>query len=208
MAGHALVLEPDPALRGQIDRVLQGAGWSVDMAVSSSEVVAVAEGRRPDVVAMDVRSLQAPRLIAAELRIRCGRRLPIMVMSSVHDDHLADDVGAFDVVVLPSEVDELPARLQRGNEHRMDSEPAATRHSRRSGITASSKTWRYKTLRSVDGVIYEDGNQIDASGRRSFREHADLLGQAGWELVGVAVNEWVFKREVTRRASQPDREPA
>jgi DNA-binding response OmpR family regulator len=205
-AGHALVFEPDAAARAEIDNLLRGSGWSVDTAGSSSEAFAAASLRRPDVVALNIHSVQAPRLVAAELRIRCGRRLPILAMTSIRDDHVADDVGAFDSVVVPDEMDELPLRLQCGS-RAVHSEPAEGRWPTRSRAASAITRWRYKTLTVVDGAIFEDGTLIDASGQRSFREHADLLGGSGWELVGGAAGEWVFKHEVRDRADRADNEP-
>ncbi len=201
MAGaHALVLEPDDTIRAQIDRVLRDSGWSVESTASTSDAVAAASSRHPDVVALDVRAVQAPRLVAAELRVRCGRRLPILAMGSVRDDHLADDVAAFDSILLPAQIDELPERLKKANgrgQTRRRPEHTAEEGTQRRPAATPRTIWRYKTLRSVDGIVCEDGNRVDASGRRSLREHADLLGEDGWELVGLTANKWVFKRGIT-----------
>jgi CheY-like chemotaxis protein len=111
MRRHALVVEPDPAMRTQVTHALRTSGWSVDAAVSESEAVVFAGDHPPNGVALDVRALEQPRLLAAELRMRCGRRLPILAMSSRADEALVDDIAAFDLVLLPDEIQRVPAAL-------------------------------------------------------------------------------------------------
>jgi two-component system nitrate/nitrite response regulator NarL len=116
--GFILVVDRDPAAGHEIADLLGGVGLETRTATSGEDALAVATGRRPQAVLLEVR---LPGVcgyeVLRELRHRYGEKLPIMFVSGERVepcDRVAGLLlGADDYVVKPFAPDELIARVQR-----------------------------------------------------------------------------------------------
>jgi two-component system, NarL family, nitrate/nitrite response regulator NarL len=113
-----LVVDRDPAAGHEIADLLGGVGLETRTATSGEDALAVATGRRPQAVLLEVR---LPGVcgyeVLRELRHRYGEKLPIMFVSGERVepcDRVAGLLlGADDYLVKPFAPDELIARVQR-----------------------------------------------------------------------------------------------
>jgi DNA-binding NarL/FixJ family response regulator len=113
-----LVVDADPAAAKEIAELLGGVGLETRTATSGEDALAVAGGRRPEAVLLEVRLHGVCGYeVLRELRHRYGERLPIMFVSGERVepfDRVAGLLlGADDYVVKPFAPDELIARVQR-----------------------------------------------------------------------------------------------
>jgi DNA-binding NarL/FixJ family response regulator len=127
-----LVVDRDRAAGHEIADLLGGVGLETRTATSGEDALAVAAGRRPQAVLLEVR---LPGVcgyeVLRELRHRYGERLPIMFVSGERVepcDRVAGLLlGADDYVVKPFAPDELIARVQRLLVRSASDDPGALR---------------------------------------------------------------------------------
>jgi DNA-binding NarL/FixJ family response regulator len=127
-----LVVDRDAAAGHEIADLLGGVGLETQTATSGEDALAVAAGRRPQAVLLEVR---LPGVcgyeVLRELRHRYGERLPIMFVSGERVepcDRVAGLLlGADDYVVKPFAPDELIARVQRLLVRSASDDPSALR---------------------------------------------------------------------------------
>jgi DNA-binding NarL/FixJ family response regulator len=127
-----LVVDRDPAAGQEIADLLGGVGLETRTATSGEDALAVAGGRRPQAVLLEVRlSGVCGYEVLRELRHRYGERLPIMFVSGERVepcDRVAGLLlGADDYVVKPFAPDELIARVRRLLVRSASDEPGALR---------------------------------------------------------------------------------
>jgi two-component system, OmpR family, KDP operon response regulator KdpE len=112
--GHILVVEDDDNTRRLIARDLSAHGYTVAQAADAGEALGAWEGRRPDLIILD---LGLPDLdgTAVVRRIRRDAATPILVVSArdrERDKVLALELGADDYVTKPYGLAELHARIR------------------------------------------------------------------------------------------------
>jgi two-component system nitrate/nitrite response regulator NarL len=127
-----LVVDADPAAAKEIAELLGGVGLEAWTATSGEDALAVAGGRRPEAVLLEVRLPGVSGYeVLRELRNRYGERLPIMFVSGERVepcDRVAGLLlGADDYVVKPFAPDELIARVRRLLVRSASDEPFALR---------------------------------------------------------------------------------
>jgi CheY-like chemotaxis protein len=112
-----LIVEDDVASCELIGEVLHDAGYSIDLAHSGPEALAVASRRRPDVVLSDV---QMPGFDGLELTRRmhaADPELPIVLTTGLQDTQdvvtAAEGYGAVACLRKPMDLDELLWVLER-----------------------------------------------------------------------------------------------
>jgi two-component system KDP operon response regulator KdpE len=112
--GHILVVEDDDSTRRLIARDLSAHGYTVTQAADGGEALHAWEGRRPDLIILD---LGLPDLdgTAVVRRIRRDAATPILVVSArdrERDKVAALELGADDYVTKPYGMAELHARIR------------------------------------------------------------------------------------------------
>ncbi|MGZ8782991.1 MAG: response regulator transcription factor [Gaiellaceae bacterium] len=115
MTAALLVAEPEPAIRGYLERQLQSDGFHVLQAAFGGEALALAERTRPDLVLCSELELCA-RLRAGEPGRTWNRDVPVIVLGPEEADAVdrvrAFQRGADDYVHLPLVYEELLARIR------------------------------------------------------------------------------------------------
>jgi DNA-binding NarL/FixJ family response regulator len=127
-----LVVDADPAAAKEIAELLGGVGLEAWTATSGQDALAVAGGRRPEAVLLEVRLPGVSGYeVLRELRNRYGERLPIMFVSGERVepfDRVAGlMLGADDYMIKPFAPDELIARVRRLVFRSASDEPGALR---------------------------------------------------------------------------------
>jgi two-component system, NarL family, nitrate/nitrite response regulator NarL len=113
-----LIVDGDPAAGQEVADLLGGVGFEARTETSGEDALAVARGRQPLAVLLEVRLPGVSGYeVLRELRHRYGERLPIMFVSGERVesfDRVAGLLlGADDYVVKPFAPDELIARVRR-----------------------------------------------------------------------------------------------
>src|ERR671930_1896632 len=114
-SGRVVVVEDDPLQAESLAYILRQEGYSVEIASTGAEALAVARGQpAPDTVLLDV---ALPDLSGVEVarRLRAGSNVPIIMLTARR--HESDkitglDVGADDYVTKPFSHGELLARIR------------------------------------------------------------------------------------------------
>jgi two-component system KDP operon response regulator KdpE len=109
-----LLVEDDPAIRGELVRVLRQRGHAVSTAANGMEGLRLAVDERPDVVLLD---LGLPDVDGGTVlsMLRAVSDVPVVVVTARDGDAnlvRALDAGADDYVVKPFSVEHLDARLR------------------------------------------------------------------------------------------------
>lgn len=110
-----LVVEDEPALSGQLQRALEGAGYAVDIAADGEEGHFLGDTEPYDAVILD---LGLPRLDGLTVLKRwraAGRAMPVLVLTaraSWQEKVDGIDAGADDYLAKPFQMEELLARLR------------------------------------------------------------------------------------------------
>jgi DNA-binding response OmpR family regulator len=115
MTAALLLAEPEPAIRGYLERQLANDGFHVLKAAFGSEALALAERSRPDIVLCAELELCA-RLREGEPGRTWNRNVPVIVLGPEEADAVdrvrAFHRGADDYVPRPVVYDELLARIR------------------------------------------------------------------------------------------------
>jgi two-component system, OmpR family, KDP operon response regulator KdpE len=122
-----LIVEDDAETRRVVARELGHRGYEVDEAADGRAALERWEGRRPDLVLLDL-GLPDTEGIAVIRRIRRDAATPIVILSGRYEEREkveALDHGADDYVTKPFGIDELSARLRVALRHAAG--PAADR---------------------------------------------------------------------------------
>ena len=107
---HILIIDDDIHIGNMLQELLCAKGYSVSRAYSGTEAMLVLEGKRPDLILLD---LMLPGLSGEELLPKI-KETPVIVVSAKAD--VADKVsllmnGACDYITKPFDVGELMARI-------------------------------------------------------------------------------------------------
>src|ERR671910_22878 len=115
MTAALLLAEPEPAIRGYLERQLQSDGFHVLQAAFGGEALTLAERSRPDLVLCAELDLCA-RLREGEPGRTWNRDVPVIVLGPAGADAVdrvrAFQRGADDYLHLPLVYDELLARIR------------------------------------------------------------------------------------------------
>ena len=115
MTAALLLAEPEPTIRGYLDRQLQSDGFHVLQAAFDGEALALAERTRPDLVLCSELELCA-RLREGEPGRTWNRDVPVIVLGPAEADAVdrvrAFHRGADDYLNLPVVYEELVARIR------------------------------------------------------------------------------------------------
>lgn len=115
MTAALLLAEPEPAIRGYLERQLQSDGFHVLQAAFDGEALALAERTRPDLVLCSELELCA-RLREGEPGRTWNRDVPVIVLGPEEADAVdrvrAFHRGADDYLNLPVVYEELVARIR------------------------------------------------------------------------------------------------
>ncbi|MHB1243709.1 MAG: response regulator transcription factor [Gaiellaceae bacterium] len=115
MTAALLLAEPEPTIRGYLERQLQSDGFHVLQAAFDGEALALAERTRPDLVLCSELDLCA-RLREGEPGRTWNRDVPVIVLGPAEADAVdrvrAFHRGADDYLNLPVVYDELVARIR------------------------------------------------------------------------------------------------
>src|SRR5215213_11365833 len=115
MTAAVLLAEPEPTIRGYLERQLQNDGFHVLQAAFGGEALALAERTRPDLVLCSELELCA-RLREGEPGRSWDRDVPVIVLGPEEADAVdrvrAFQRGADDYVHRPVVYDELLARIR------------------------------------------------------------------------------------------------
>lgn len=115
-AGPILVIEDSPEIARLMAIVLREGGFSVWTAASHEEALTRPAMARPALVLLDVGLPPAnDGALAAALRERYGRGLPVMLVSGVSEAALQSAVrrtGAVDAIRKPFDINDLLARVR------------------------------------------------------------------------------------------------
>ena len=112
--GRVLVVDDEPPILRALGTNLRARDYTVDLAATGEEALALAAHHRPDAVILD---LGLPGISGIEVveGLRGWSAVPIIILSArgaEHDKVAALDAGADDYVTKPFGMDELLARLR------------------------------------------------------------------------------------------------
>lgn len=113
-AGHVLVVDDDPSIRGLVAEILESEGYVVQTAANGAEALPQILAARPAVVLLDMRM---PVLdgwgLARELAAR-GVKVPVLVMTAARDArHWAAEIEADGYLAKPFELIDLLDAVER-----------------------------------------------------------------------------------------------
>ena len=117
-----LVIDDDPAIRDLLGDVLADAGYAVERTTGGHEALARLETGGIDLLLVDLKmpqtdGLEVCRLVRAREQANgAPSRLPIIVLTALSDDRLADTcnlAGADDYLAKPFDLDDLLGRVDR-----------------------------------------------------------------------------------------------
>lgn len=110
-----LIAEDDRAVRDALDRALRVEGYEVILTADGSEALTALDGKRVDLIILDVLMPYVNGLsVCRTLRSR-GDRTPVLMLTARHEvgDRVAGlDAGADDYLTKPFALDELLARIR------------------------------------------------------------------------------------------------
>ena len=110
-----LIAEDDRAVRDALDRALRVEGYQVILTADGSEALTALDGKRVDLIILDVLMPYVNGLsVCRTLRSR-GDRTPVLMLTARHEvgDRVAGlDAGADDYLTKPFALDELLARIR------------------------------------------------------------------------------------------------
>jgi DNA-binding response OmpR family regulator len=108
-----LVVEDDRSTRELLAAVLTDERLPFHVTASGHEAMDYAIAHPPSMVMLDMHlpNVQG-EAIATALRIQCGQRLPILMMSAANERATAERLGAFAYVQKPFDLDELILRVR------------------------------------------------------------------------------------------------
>ena len=110
-----LVVEDEPTLRGQLERMLQGAGYAVDTADNGVDGLHIAQHEPVDLVVLDL-GLPVLDGVSVLHRLRAAHHtVPVLILTardSWQDKVAGMDAGADDYVSKPFHAEELLARVR------------------------------------------------------------------------------------------------
>ena len=109
-----LVVEEDDAVRSLVETVLAEDGYAVLPASDGLRATLLAAQRRVDLVVLNL-CLGLPAVALADaLRRAQPRDVPILALSTLNRGSTARDVGAYAVLDMPFDIDQLAALVARG----------------------------------------------------------------------------------------------
>jgi two-component system response regulator AtoC len=119
---HILIADDDAGIRGMLRDFLEDEGFSVEETDDSDQVVAAIRGDDPPIlVLMDVRMPKKTGIdVLRELSEDQGSQLPIIIMTAYGSASLAIQamqLGAYDYVTKPFDLDEVLITIRRFIEH-------------------------------------------------------------------------------------------
>lgn len=114
---YILVVDDDPDVLGTLNRALTREGYDVTTANSGYEAFEKLDGRRPDLIILDVMmpgqsGIEVCRKIRADVNYHTIPVLFLTARSHTEDIVVGLDAGGDDYVVKPFEVTELQARVR------------------------------------------------------------------------------------------------
>jgi len=184
---RALVVEDEAALRDALQRDLEGAGFTVDLAADGEEGLFAGSEYPVDVAIID---LGLPKISGLELirRLRAmDKRFPILILTA--RDRWQDkveglDAGADDYVAKPFHFEEVLARLQ-----------ALMRRS--GGWASSSLTCGPIVLDTRAQTVAVDGKPIDLT-TFEYRILEHLMLKAGEVISKTDLTEQLYEQDFER----------
>jgi two-component system response regulator AtoC len=119
---HILIADDDAGIRGMLREFLEDEGFSVEETDDSDNVVAAIRGDDPPIlVLMDVRMPKKSGIdVLRELSETQGSQLPIIIMTAYGSANLAIQamqLGAYDYITKPFDLDEVLITIRRFIEH-------------------------------------------------------------------------------------------
>ncbi|AKT37453.1 response regulator [Chondromyces crocatus] len=114
-AKKVLVIEDDQDLVALVSLLLQGDGYSVEIAGNGREALDALARELPDVILLDMKMpvMNGPEF-ARELEVRYGHQAPIIVLTAAADAHRrAAEVGADAWLGKPFDPDVLLSTVRR-----------------------------------------------------------------------------------------------
>jgi CheY-like chemotaxis protein len=114
-AGHVLVIEDDPDMRGLLVLMLEDKGYSVQSASNGRGALDILRTIRPDLILLDMKMpVMDGWEFARRYRAEFGNPSPIIVMTAAEDPRKrAEEIGASGWLGKPVELDELYGLVQR-----------------------------------------------------------------------------------------------
>src|SRR5215217_9086117 len=124
-----LVADDDAAIRGVLRDFLQDEGYDVIEAENGPEVIGALNGNedaRPQLVMMDVRMPELSGLeVLRDARKSRNEQLPVIIMTAFGTSNIAIEamqLGAYDYITKPFDLDDVLLTVQRFFEHQRLSE--------------------------------------------------------------------------------------
>ncbi len=115
ISGKILVIDDDETILDLIRAVLQEEGLEVEGALTGQEALDADGSSTPDVCVLDMflPGINGAPLVAG-LRAKYGQGLPILVTSASIVDQEARQLGAYEYLPKPFDLEELLAAVRRG----------------------------------------------------------------------------------------------
>jgi two-component system response regulator AtoC len=116
-----LIADDDASIRSLLQTVFEGEGYKVKEATSGRDVLPAVNRERPDVVIMDVRMPGLSGIEVLEQMKRNKVDVPVLLMTAFGTSNLAIraiQLGAYDYVTKPFDLDDLLLTVNRTLDHR------------------------------------------------------------------------------------------
>lgn len=113
-AGHVLIVDDDPAIRGALREILEGSSFRVSEAGNGSEMRRTISDNKIDLITLDI-GLPGVSGIDLAREIRVNSNIPLIMVTALSgeiDRIVGLEVGADDYIVKPFNVREVLARVR------------------------------------------------------------------------------------------------
>lgn len=112
---RVLVIEDDQTIVELIRVVLTDEGYDVSVAATGDQALDSASPEKPAMVVLDMYVPGASgKLLTDGLRGKYGQDLPVLLVSASNVDGEAQELGAYEYVAKPFDLDDLLAAVRRG----------------------------------------------------------------------------------------------
>jgi signal transduction histidine kinase len=210
VAGRILVVDSDMGIAQTLAAILRIDGYQVTTAASYREAEAILHSLEVDLLLMDLRSDETSgRLLRPAPELSPDLVIIVLIRFTSFDSALyALQVGAYDYLVKPVDVDELRVRVRRGLEHRLLARELAARVAQLEEAHSRVHGFNTQLQQQVDEATSELRRKVEALDesnrqlRQAQEEHDRFVAMVAHEMRGP-LNPIINYAQLSKRPKLP-----